>query len=419
MGSSFHQEVPAMMRVDTEEVGSAGSPTPRRPIRARGVDRRLRALKPEILALVESIIDGGVIEKGPHVAALAREFQQLCHAPNQPVPCDSGTDALKMALLASGVRSGDEVLVPQLSFMSTASAVHEVGATPVFVDIEAEANTYAMSPRAAEAAITERTRAVIPVHLFGLPVDADAFLELGERYHLTIIGDAAQAHGARYKERIVGNLGFAFETFSLAAVKNIGGWRFGGIVTYRDPPMQLLLQQLADLGRSPGESYVHAVHGLRANMDEFNAAIIRLQLTHLEEWNALRREQAAEHDAALADLAPAIRTPVQLTECVSAYWQYCLHCESRELRDVLHASLRARGIETAHYPCVLSEHPAITSGRKPYRVVSSAAAQKAVGEQLWLPFWPEMPEEDRVYLRQCVREVINSGVGRRKVYAVV
>jgi len=188
-----------MMRVDTEEVGSAGSPTPRRPIRARGVDRRLRALKPEILALVESIIDGGVIEKGPHVAALAREFQQLCHAPNQPVPCDSGTDALKMALLASGVRSGDEVLVPQLSFMSTASAVHEVGATPVFVDIEAEANTYAMSPRAAEAAITERTRAVIPVHLFGLPVDADAFLELGERCHLTIIGDAAQAHGARYK----------------------------------------------------------------------------------------------------------------------------------------------------------------------------------------------------------------------------
>jgi len=408
-----------MTPMHTEEVGSVSNPTPRRPIQARGVDRRLRALKPEILALVESIIDSGVIEKGPHVAALAREFQQLCHAPNPPVPCDSGTDALKMALLASGVGPGDEVLVPQLSFMSTASAVHEVGATPVFVDIEAEADTYAMSPRAAEAAITERTRAVIPVHVFGLPVDADALLALGERSHLTIIGDAAQAHGARYKERMVGNLGFAFETFSLAAVKNIGGWRFGGIVTYRDPRMQLLLHQLADLGRSPGESYVHAVHGLRANMDEFNAAIIHLQLTHLEEWNALRREQAAEHDAGLADLAPALRTPVQLPERVSAYWQYCLRCESRELRDVLHASLRARGIETAHYPCVLAEQPAITSGRKPYRVVSSAAAQKAVGEQLWLPFWPEMPEEDRVYLRQCVREVVNSGAGRRKVYAVV
>src|SRR5260370_16770376 len=162
--------------------------------------------------------------------------------------------------------------------------------------------------------------------------------------------------------------------------------------------MQLLLQQLADLGRAPGESYVHAVHGLRENMDEFKAAILHLQITHLEEWNALRREQAAEHDAGLADLAPALRTPVQLPERVSAYWQYCLRCESRELRDVLHASLRARGIETAYYPCVLAEQPAITSGRKPYRVPSAAAAQKAVGEQLSLPFCPESPHEPPAYL---------------------
>ena len=401
-----------------QRMRSTGSPTLLRTICSRGVDRRLRALKPEILALVESILDSGVIEKGPHIAALAREFQQLCHAPYRPVPCDSGTDALKMALLASGIGPGDEVLVPQLSFMSTASAVHEVGATPVFVDIEAEAGTYAMSIPAAEAAITQRTRAIVPVHLFGLPVDADALLQLGQRFHLTIIGDAAQAHGASYKDRIVGNLGFEFETFSLAAVKNIGGWRFGGIVTYRDPRMEFLLHQLADLGRSPGESYTHIVHGLRANMDEFNAAIIRLQLAHLEAWNALRREQAAEHDAALADLAPAVHTPVHLADRVSAYWQYCIRCESRELRDVLHASLRVRGIETAHYPCVLSEQPAIKAGRKPYRVASSQAAEKAVGEQLWLPFWPEMPEEDRVYLRQCVREVVNRGAGRRKISAV-
>jgi len=163
--------------VQQQRMSSTGSPTPLRTIRARGVDRRLRALKPEILALVESILDSGVIEKGPHVAALAREFQQLCHAPQRPVPCDSGTDALKMALLASGIGLGDEVLVPQLSFMSTASAVHEVGATPVFVDIQAEADTYAMSIPAAEAAITERTRAIVPVHVFGLPVDADALLQ--------------------------------------------------------------------------------------------------------------------------------------------------------------------------------------------------------------------------------------------------
>ena len=407
-----------MIHIYQEEGGPAGSPTPRRTIRARGVDHRLRALKPEILALVESIIDSGVIEKGPHVAALAHEFQQFCHAPHRPVPCDSGTDALKLALLASGIGPGDEVLVPQLSFMSTASAVHEVGATPVFVDIEAEVDTYSMCPCAAEAAITARTRAIIPVHLFGLPVEADAFLALRERYHLTIIGDGAQAHGASYKERMVGNLGFDFETFSLAAVKNIGGWRFGGIVAYRDPERELLLHQIADLGRSPGENSIHAVHGLRANMDEFNAAVIRLQLAHLEEWNALRRQQAAEHAAALADLAPAVRTPVQLAERVSAYWQYCLRCETRELRDTLHTSLRARGIETAHYPCMLSEQPAITCRRKPYRVAPSQAAEKAVGEQLWLPFWPELPEEDRVYLRECVTEVVNSGEGRRKIHAV-
>ena len=113
-----------------------------------------------------------------------------------------------------------------------------------------------------------------------------------------------------------------------------------------------------------------------------------------------------------------MRIPVQLSERVSAYWQYCLRCESRELRDVLHTSLRARGIETAHYPCVLSEQPSITSGRRPYRVTPSQTAEKAVGEQIWLPFWPEMPEEDLVYLRECVREVVNSGEGRRKVHAV-
>jgi dTDP-4-amino-4,6-dideoxygalactose transaminase len=127
---------------------------------------------------------------------------------------------------------------------------------------------------------------------------------------------------------------------------------------------------------------MHAVHGLRANMDEFNAAVIRLQLAHLEEWSALRRERAGEHAAGLANLAPAVRAPVQLAERVSAYWQYCLRCESRELHDVLHTSLRARDIETAHYPCVLSEQPSITSGRRPYRVTPSQTAEKAVGEQI-------------------------------------
>ena len=394
----------------TTVVPSSSAPTRR--ISSRGTAQRLRALKPEILALVEGILDSGVIEKGPYNQQLARRFQELCGAQNRGVPCDSGTDALKMALLASNIGPGDEVIVPELSFISTVSAVHEVGATPVFVDIEE--GTFTMDPTAAEAAITARTKGIIPVCLFGMPVDADAFLALGKTYSLSIIGDAAQAHGAEYKGRRVGNLGFDYEIFSLAAVKNVGGWRFGGIVMFKDPSRERLLHQLVDLGRSPDESYLHSVHGLRANMDEFNAAVITLELEHLEEWNAQRRRHAEENDAALACYAPRLATPARPRDRRSVYWQYCLTCETKALRDQLHAYLRARLIETAHYPCVLSDQPSICLGKLPYSVATNTVARKVVDQQLWLPFWPEMPGEDRAYIIASIHEFFADGHARRK-----
>lgn len=375
---------------------------------ARGVDVRLRALKWDILAAVETILDSGIIEKGPYNKQLAQAFQAMCGAPYPGVPCDSGTDALKLALEACGIGPGDEVIVPELSFMSTVSAVHELGATPVFVDI-AHDLTFAMDPSGAEAAISEHTRAIVPVHLFGLPVAVADFLRLQERYGLPIIGDAAQAHGAEYEGRRVGNLGFAFETFSLAAVKNIGGWRFGGIVMHRDEDMALPLAQMVDLGRVPGESYQHARHGFRANLDEFNAAVILIQLAHLDEWNAARRAHAAENSARLARFAPAIQVPAQPQGRLSCWWQYCITCESQQVRDRLHRFLRSSGVETAHYPCVLSEQPSIRQGRRPFRVASNTRARDAVSRQLWLPFWPEMQQGDRDYVIAGIQRFFDEG----------
>jgi dTDP-4-amino-4,6-dideoxygalactose transaminase len=378
-----------------------------RKIRLRGVDVRLRSLKAGILQVIAEILESGMIEKGPYNARLAVAFQHMCGSPNRGVPCDSGTDALKMALLASGIGPGDEVIVPEISFMSTASAVQEVGATPVFVDVES--GTATMSAQAAEAAITTRTRAIIPVHLFGMPVDVDGLLALGKHKGLRIIGDAAQAHGAAYHGRRVGNLGFDFECFSLAAVKNIGGWRFGGIVTFLDPDMELLLLQLSDLGRSPGESYIHNIHGLRATMDEMNAAVILLQLPYLEQWNSMRRAYAAAYDEALADLGPALTTPVAPPGRRPVYWQYCLRLSTRQLRDALAADLREAGIEVGNYPCVLSEQPSIKCGRYPYRNTDAPVARSVVERLLWIPIWPEMSESDRVYICTSIRSFFAQG----------
>jgi len=374
----------------------------------RGVAARLRALKPEILDAFDALIDSGIIEKGPYSRRLSESFQAMCGAPYPGVPCDSGTDALKLALEACGIGPGDEVLVPEVSFYSTVSTVHESGATPVFVDIEPD--TYTMNPAAAEAAISARTRAIIPVHLFGLPVAVEAFLHLRRHHGIAIIGDAAQAHGAEYGGRRVGNLGFDYETFSLAAVKNIGGVRFAGIVMHLAPEMALPLAEMVDLGRSPGESYLHSRHGFRANMDEINAAVILLQLAHLDEWNAQRRQMADQYDEGLSRFAPSIQLPARPPQRLSAWWQYCLACESRQLRDQLHAFLREHGVGSAHYPCVLSQQPAITQGRRPYRVADhSTQARRAVERMLWVPFWPEMLEEDRAYVLDTISAFFDRG----------
>ncbi len=368
-------------------------------------------MKAEILALMSAILDSGIIEKGPYVRQLAAAFQAMCGAPHPGVPCDSGTDALKIALEALGIGPGDEVIVPELSFMSTVSAVHELGATPVFADILPD-GSYTLDPQAAEAALTGRTAAIIPVHLFGLPVDAQAFVRLQERYGLPIIGDAAQAHGAEYCGKRVGNLGFTFEVFSLAAVKNVGGWRFGGIVLHRDPEIAPTLQQLVDLGRSPGESYLHSRHGFRANMDEMNAGIILLQLPHLDEWNAAREQIAARYDEALMPFAPAIQPPTRFVDRRSAWWQYAIGCQTPQLRDRLHRYLRSYGVESVHYPCILSEQPAIQRGRRPYRVTSNEQAKDAVARQLLLPIYPELIPEQQEYVLTCIRSFFEQGYHR-------
>jgi dTDP-4-amino-4,6-dideoxygalactose transaminase len=299
---------------------------------------------------VLEVLDGHELVKGPRVAAFEREFA-AAHGAAYGVATSSGATALLVALLAHGVGPGDEVIVPSFGFFATAAAVSLAGATPVFADIEPA--SFCLSPSAAEAAVTPRTKAILPVHLFGMPAELAAFADLTRRLRLVLLEDAAQAHGASYGGRTVGSFGTA--AFSFYATKNMTTLE-GGMVLTSDPELARRLRLCRNHGREGAAA--HELIGGNFRMNELAAAIGRIQLRKLPAWTAKRRE----HARYLRDRLDFVSSPLELPDRDPVYHQFTVRVPAGQ-RARLMAHLDALGIDSRiYYPRPIHAEPAY-SGR--------------------------------------------------------
>jgi dTDP-4-amino-4,6-dideoxygalactose transaminase len=340
-----------------------------------------RDLADELTSAIRSVIESAQFVLGPEVAAFEREFAAFCGAAHA-VAVNSGTSALHLALLAAGIGPGDEVITVPHTFVATVAAICYAGATPVFVDIHPQ--TFTMDPARLEAAVTGRTKAVIPVHLYGHPADMEPILAISRRHSLTVIEDAAQAHGAEYNGVRTGCLG-DFGCFSFYPSKNLGACGEGGIITTKSAEAARRLRMMRDWGQDVKNH--HLLRGYNYRMEAIQAAVLRVKLRHLEAWNERRRRIAAEYRAGLAE--SGLSLPVELPGNRHVYHLFVVRTKSRgRLRE----SLQAAGIETGiHYPTPVHLQPAHSDlgyGRGSFPV-----AEDAAGSVLSVPMFPELTDE--------------------------
>lgn len=346
---------------------------------------------------VRGVLASGQIAGGRQVAEFERRFAEVCQV-RAAVAVSSGTAALHLALLAHGIGPGDEVITTAFSFAATANVILLVGATPVFVDIEPE--TFNLDPAQVEAALTPRTRAIMPVHLYGNPADMEKLVALAETHHLQIIEDACQAHAASVQGKPVGSFGTG--CFSFYATKNMTTGE-GGMVTTADP----LIAERVRLLRSHGEQarYVHVTLGYNLRMTDIQAAIGLVQLRKLEQFTEQRIAHAAYLTTHLRDFVP---TPVVRAGHRHVYHQYAIEVPGE--REPWISQLRERGIGTAvHYPTPIYQQPYYREHSTHFRVVPPAgeesslpATEKAAQHILSLPVHPALTENE---LSTIVREV--------------
>lgn len=353
--------------------------------------------EPLLHALGKVVGEGGFI-LGENVQSLEAETAAYCGA-KYAVGVASGSDALYLALLACGVGPGDEVITTPFTFFATAGAVARAGATPVFVDIDPA--TWNIDPAAIEAKITARTRAVIPVHLYGCPADMDLILALAAKHGLRVIEDAAQALGAAYKGKKIGALGAA-GCFSFFPTKNLGAFGDGGMVVTNDPEIAARVRLLRVHGAKP--KYHHHVLGVNSRLDELQAAVLRVKLPHLDGWNERRREIAARYGHLLQPVADAVGDDLRLpTAPAYAYHVYHQYTLQTPRRDELRAFLQAHGVGTAvYYPLPLHLQPVFAP--LGYREGDLPAAEAAAREVLSLPMFPELTDAEVQYVAATVTE---------------
>jgi dTDP-4-amino-4,6-dideoxygalactose transaminase len=336
------------------------------------------ALKPEIDAAIDDVLESSSYILGKYVETFEAEvcrFLGVRHA----VGVNSGTDALLLSLIAAGIQPGDEVITAANSFFATAEAISLVGAQPVFVDVKRD--TYNLDPSLIEAAITSRTRAIIPVHLYGQPADMDEILGIANRHGLAVVEDACQAMGATYRGKRVGGLGLA-GCFSFVPAKNLGGYGDGGMVTTNDDRLAAAIRVLRDHGSS--RKYVHQRVGYNSRLDAIQAAVLSVKLRHLDEWNQRRRSLATLYDELLGDL-DVIR-PTNAGDRQHIYHLYVIR--SRQ-RDGLMEQLKERGIDAMiHYPVAIHRQPAFQDRDYPPLPVTD----EITAQILSLPMWPLMTE---------------------------
>jgi dTDP-4-amino-4,6-dideoxygalactose transaminase len=341
------------------------------------------ALRDEVVAAVTAVLDSQQFILGATVAAFEGQCAAYCAVPHA-LGVSSGTDALLLALMGLGIGPGDEVITSPFSFFATAGCVHRVGATPVFVDID-EAS-FNLDPAGIEARITPRTKAILPVHLFGRCADMDAILDIAKRHGLFVIEDAAQAIGSEFAGRRAGSMGDV-GCFSFFPSKNLGGVGDGGLVTCRDPALHARMTQLRNHGSHP--KYFHAMVGGNFRLDAIQAAVLGVKLPHLDDWTAGRQRNAAAYRERLADLQADGRLvlPSNPPGMRHIWNQFTLRVPGR--RDALQAFLKDRGIGTeVYYPRPL--HVQECFAYLGYRPGDMPQAERASAEALSIPIFPEL-----------------------------
>lgn len=359
-------------------------------------------MKPEIDAAIRRVVERQQFILGPEGTALEKEIAAYCGG-RFAVGVASGTEALWLALQACGVGAGDEVIVPAFSFIATASAVSMVGAKPVFVDIEAR--TYNVDAARVEAAITPRTKAIIAVHLYGLPAEMDALREIAKRKSLRLIEDNAQAIGARYKGRRTGALA-DFGCFSFYPTKNLGGYGDGGMVLAATESDAARVRSQRDYAQTT--KYVSAELGWNSRLDEIQAAVLRAKLPHLDAWAAARQAIAKRYNELLRSVAGVV-TPFVPEGNEHVYHQYTIRVqggEGKRDRDSVRQFLAEQGIaSTVYYPAPL--HLQSVYAGLGYKAGQLPEAERAAREVLSLPMYAEMTAEQVERVAGAVRAAVN------------
>lgn len=350
--------------------------------------RQYYSMKEEIDNAIKNILESGYFILSENVKLFEDEFAKYCGV-KHGIGVASGTDALQIALRACGVGIGDEVITVSNTAFPTAVAISYMGAKPVFVDVD---ETYTIDTSKIEEKITEKTKAILPVHLYGHPADMDPILEIAKQYRLYVIEDACQAHGAEYKGKKVGSIGDV-GCFSFYPTKNLGAYGDGGFVTTNNEELAEKIRLLRDYGQI--KRYNHVIKGYNSRLDEIQAAILRVKLKKLDEWNESRRRNAKLYNEMLAD---SVVVPIERENSKHVYHLYIIRVKHR---DEMRKWLKDRGISTdIHYPTPIHLQKAYTD--LGLRKGSLPITERYADEILSIPIYPELTEDEILQVANAI-----------------
>lgn len=352
------------------------------------------AIRDELEQALQDVFRNTAFILGKHVAHFEEEFAAYCGV-RHAIGVNSGTDAITLTLKALGLGPGDEVITAANTFVATVEAIVHAGCKPVLVDVLPD--TYNMNPHKLEEKITPRTRAIIPVHLYGQPADLEAIMQIARRYNLFVIEDAAQAHGAQYQGRRVGSIGDA-ACFSFYPSKNLGAYGDAGAVVTNDEALALKIRQLRDHGSV--RKYHHEVVGYNSRLDALQAVVLSVKLKHLDTWNAMRQRNAHLYGELLSKI-PDVVAPHTLQDAQHVYHLYVIRLERGD-RNRLQEYLKTHGIETGiHYPHPVHLTPAFAY--LGYKEGDFPVAERCARNILSLPMYPELRPEQVEYVVNKIR----------------
>jgi dTDP-4-amino-4,6-dideoxygalactose transaminase len=365
------------------------------------------SIKTEVNAAIQGVLDSCQFTLGSEVAAFEEEFAAYSRA-KFGIGVNTGTSALHLALLAADIGPGDEVITVPFTFVATVSAIHYTGATPVFVDIDPK--TFTMDVNAIEAAITKKTKAILPVHLYGQTADMDPILAIAKRHGLVVIEDACQAHGAEYKGRRAGSIG-DMGCFSFYPGKNLGAYGEGGMVTTSNPEYTRTIRMLRDWGAE--KKYHHVLKGYNFRLEGIQGAVLRVKLRHLERWTEARRTAAGHYNRLLA--GSGVPTPAALPDGRHVYHVYAIRTRERQEWQ---QALQSQGIQTGiHYPIPVHMLPAFAD--LGYEAGQFPHSEQAANEVLSLPMFPEITQTQCEVVGNAVCQLASTSRHTRGMVAAV